>query len=419
MNSDKSQWKNWGDHPLVVIVTTISSLAGLTALLYSALFSLNSDADPTVTLITSIILILVITSVSLAIGVFIGWRLHRRRMLGLDKVKFGQYDKELDSLQSAMQIDLLAINFAGLFNFDIHLRRAILQSNAKVRILLLHPQCIAFDLYTNKNNEYDIKGMRENTDRAVQTILSIKQDLKHSIQEKGTHEQSAGSLLYEFYDRIPYRGLVITNTAIRYWPYLDHLHPSSSPTYFMTRNDAIGECLVTEFEHLWHTAVQQRVQRYWPIETIISGGQTGVDRAALDWAIDHHIPHEGWCPQGRKAEDGVIDVKYNLIETGSEKYEERTKKNVEISDGTLIFSRKLQLTGGTQATLDFAIQLQKSWMHVTEDDSKESSKNQILEFILKHNIKKLNVAGPRGSEAPGIDIYVTDLLNSVLNLAKR
>ena len=178
MNSDKNQWKNWGDHPLVVVVTTISSLTGLTALLYSALFALNSDTDPTVTLITNIALILAITSISLVIGIFTGWRSHRRRTLGIDKVKLGQYDKELDILQNAMQIDLLAINFAGLFNFDIHLRQAILQNNANVRILLLDPRCVAFDLYTTKGNEYDIKGMRENTDRAIQTILNINQDLR-------------------------------------------------------------------------------------------------------------------------------------------------------------------------------------------------------------------------------------------------
>jgi hypothetical protein len=72
------------------------------------------------------------------------------------------------------------------------------------------------------------------------------------------------------------------------------------------------------------------------IERIVSGGQTGADRAALDWAIARHVPHGGWCPKGRKAEDGVIDARYELMETPSDFYEERTLWNVRDSDGTVI-----------------------------------------------------------------------------------
>ncbi len=70
---------------------------------------------------------------------------------------------------------------------------------------------------------------------------------------------------------------------------------------------------------------------------IVSGGQTRVDRAAIDWAIEHQVTHGGWCPKGRKAEDSVISARYNLIETLSSKYCQRTEWNAGDSDGTVIF----------------------------------------------------------------------------------
>ena len=74
------------------------------------------------------------------------------------------------------------------------------------------------------------------------------------------------------------------------------------------------------------------------LKKIISGGQTGVDRAALDFAIEHDIPYGGWCPKGRKAEDGPIGSRYLLKETPTSTYPQRTEWNVRDSDGTVIFS---------------------------------------------------------------------------------
>jgi hypothetical protein len=74
------------------------------------------------------------------------------------------------------------------------------------------------------------------------------------------------------------------------------------------------------------------------IPKIVSGGQTGADRAALDWALAHGVPCGGWCPKGRKAEDGPIDLKYSLKETPSESYIQRTEWNVRDSDATILFS---------------------------------------------------------------------------------
>ena len=90
------------------------------------------------------------------------------------------------------------------------------------------------------------------------------------------------------------------------------------------------------------------------LSKIVSGGQTGADRAALDWAIAHQIPHGGWCPKGRKAEDGKLDTRYCLNETPSADYAQRTSCNVWQSDATVIFSLKKALIGGSHLTLTIA-----------------------------------------------------------------
>lgn len=85
------------------------------------------------------------------------------------------------------------------------------------------------------------------------------------------------------------------------------------------------------------------------MEKIVSGGQTGVDRAGLDFAIALGIPHGGWCPKGRKAEDGPIDNRYQLQETPRADYLQRTEWNVRDNDGTVIFTVNATLSGGSKA----------------------------------------------------------------------
>jgi len=136
------------------------------------------------------------------------------------------------------------------------------------------------------------------------------------------------------------------------------------------------------------------------LEKIISGGQTGVDRAALDVAIELNITHGGWCPKGRKAEDGVIPAKYHLQETPSDRYSERTEWNVRDSDGTLIIIKKPPPTGGTKLTIDKAMQLKKPCFIF--DLSKEPQTDDFIIWITTNNVRTLNVAGPRESQNPGI-----------------
>ena len=129
---------------------------------------------------------------------------------------------------------------------------------------------------------------------------------------------------------------------------------------------------------------------------IISGGQTGVDRAALDIAIEQGIPHGGYCPKGRRAEDGIISSKYNLIEHASVQYAGRTLENVLSSDGTLILHIGI-ISNGTALTKEFCIQREKPILIINISDELNLSRLNFNRWIKDNIIKSLNVAGPRES----------------------
>lgn len=133
------------------------------------------------------------------------------------------------------------------------------------------------------------------------------------------------------------------------------------------------------------------------IEKIISGGQTGVDRAALDVAIKLDIPHGGWCPKGRKAEDGEISRQYQLKETFSADYSERTKLNMQDSDGTLILVLEIhKITDGTVLTIQEVKDRKKPYLII--DLARKQDIQSIATWIKENNIKVLNIAGPRESQ---------------------
>ena len=138
------------------------------------------------------------------------------------------------------------------------------------------------------------------------------------------------------------------------------------------------------------------------LHKIISGGQSGVDRAALDAAIKSNIYHGGWCPKGRKAEDGTIPKCYFLQETPSPDYNERTRRNIKDSDGTLILIPKLpvNVNDGTILTIE-EVKL-KYKPHKIVDLSAKQDYHDLSNWLEKHSIKVLNIAGPRESQSPGI-----------------
>ena len=147
---------------------------------------------------------------------------------------------------------------------------------------------------------------------------------------------------------------------------------------------------------------------------IISGGQTGVDRAALDFAIQHGCAHGGWCPRGRLAEDGGIPLIYQMRETDSAEYDERTGKNVLDSDATLIVARGKKLSRGTAFTQTCAKQHGRPLLVVCEQDGILQGAAALAKFLKQNRIRTLNVAGPRESQAPGLGKFVRELLEAAL-----
>jgi len=131
---------------------------------------------------------------------------------------------------------------------------------------------------------------------------------------------------------------------------------------------------------------------------IVSGAQTGADRAGLDWAISRGLSHGGWCPKGRRSEDGDIPVAYQLVETSTSGYRQRTEWNVRDSDGTVIFTLSDKLDGGSKLTADFAAKHGRPYLHFRPGVHEKF----LAQFVQRHGIKSLNVAGKRESSAPGV-----------------
>ena len=140
---------------------------------------------------------------------------------------------------------------------------------------------------------------------------------------------------------------------------------------------------------------------------IVSGGQTGVDRAALEVAQELGLPCGGWCPRGRKAEDGPIPERFPLQETASAKYDVRTRRNVRDSDGTLVLTLG-DPSGGTALTVATAERLGKPLLVLDLDLQPPPA--LVSEWASLHRLQTINVAGPRESTAPGIGPTAAEFL---------
>lgn len=147
------------------------------------------------------------------------------------------------------------------------------------------------------------------------------------------------------------------------------------------------------------------------IAKIVSGGQTGVDRAALDVALELGFPCGGWVPRGRRAEDGRIPPIYPLRETESHSYAKRTRLNVRDSDATLILTRG-EPTGGTALTVDCARSLNRPYFVV--DLAGDVDLSTVREWLVRHDVRVLNVAGPRESAPAGIYRIAAGVLRELL-----
>jgi hypothetical protein len=152
------------------------------------------------------------------------------------------------------------------------------------------------------------------------------------------------------------------------------------------------------------------------LQRIVSGGQTGVDRAALDIAFELRLPCGGWCPKGRRAEDGPLPERYPLQETTSNAYPQRTALNVRDSDGTLILTRG-EPDRGTALTARLAERYRKPCL--TLDLSEPPAPQTVRAWVEAHQIRVLNVAGPRESSKPGIHVEAAQFLTAVLTTPER
>ncbi|MEX2288399.1 MAG: putative molybdenum carrier protein [Planctomycetaceae bacterium] len=147
------------------------------------------------------------------------------------------------------------------------------------------------------------------------------------------------------------------------------------------------------------------------VSRIVSGGQTGVDRAALDVALERGIACGGWCPRGRLAADGPIDSRYLLVETPAQDYSQRTAWNVRDSDGTLILTLG-KPTGGTALTKTLADEAGKPCLVV--DLGENAGADAAVEWIANESVRTLNVAGPRENLRQQVYVKASQFLREML-----
>jgi len=146
---------------------------------------------------------------------------------------------------------------------------------------------------------------------------------------------------------------------------------------------------------------------------VVSGGQTGVDRGALDAALELGVPCGGWCPAGRLAEDGVIPARYPVTELRGAGYAERTYKNVEDSDGTLIVTFG-PASGGTAHTIEVCERLARPHLIVDAASTMlEEAASRAVRFVTEEGVAQLNVAGPRASGEPRAHEYAYSLVREL------
>lgn len=154
------------------------------------------------------------------------------------------------------------------------------------------------------------------------------------------------------------------------------------------------------------------------VRQIVSGGQTGVDRAALDVALELGLPCGGWCPKGRLAEDGPIPERYPLRETRTTRYARRTLWNVRDSHATLILARE-PLGGGTAYTERCARELERPCLVAPPDAADTAALERVRAWLAANDVEILNVAGPRESGAPGVHDLAAAFLRALLSRAAR
>src|SRR5882757_5564378 len=156
------------------------------------------------------------------------------------------------------------------------------------------------------------------------------------------------------------------------------------------------------------------------LRRIVSGGQTGVDRGALDAALAAHFDCGGWAPGDRSAEDGIIPERYPLILLPNGGYRQRTRLNVVDSDGTVIFFLEL-LTGGARLTRNLCALEKRPYLLIDTHKTLEprAAAREIMEFVERHAIRVLNVSGARASRWPAGYEFVLAAMSECIHLSTK
>jgi len=154
------------------------------------------------------------------------------------------------------------------------------------------------------------------------------------------------------------------------------------------------------------------------ISKVISGGQTGAQRAGLDVAIRHCLPHGGWCPKGRRAEDGPLASHYALHVASGQFYSRHTEWNVRDSDATAIVTIGTELVGDSLRTLQIARKLGKPYVHIARLTSSDAA-FLLQVFVVQNRVNVLNIAGSRESEEPGVYDFACSVLEGAFFSSKN
>jgi hypothetical protein len=149
--------------------------------------------------------------------------------------------------------------------------------------------------------------------------------------------------------------------------------------------------------------------------TLISGGQTGADRAGLDFALESGLKIKGFCPKGRRAYDGPLHKRYKLIETPSPEYPERTHLNAALADATAIFDAVLPSSSGTRLALRTLASRQKPHVILKNFPDKTADTAQLVAFLREHKPRTLNIAGNSEARTPGIYGHVKAVLRQAFD----
>jgi hypothetical protein len=152
------------------------------------------------------------------------------------------------------------------------------------------------------------------------------------------------------------------------------------------------------------------------VKSSVSGGQTGADRAALDFALENNFAVKGYCPAGRRANDGPLDEKYPLLETKSSAYPPRTRLNVKIAQATIIFNGLSEFSSGTNTTIHYARMYKKKYAVLQHFPDVEKDVSALKEWLKKIQPESLNIAGNGEEKCPGIYEHVLKVLRESMLL---